>query len=62
MEVVNSRVVQRSSYLKGYYGSDFKYREAQATNGIIGASLVSTMMVGIGAMFALGPVRNLSKR
>eukprot|EP00878_Enallax_costatus_P002058 GHUV01002224.1.p1 GENE.GHUV01002224.1~~GHUV01002224.1.p1 ORF type:complete len:439 (+),score=107.02 GHUV01002224.1:127-1443(+) len=62
MEVINSRIVQRSSYLNGYYGSDFKYREAQATNGLVGASLVSSMMVGIGAMFALGPARNFAKR
>ena len=62
MEVVNSRIVQRSSYLNGNYGSDFKYREAQATNGPVGAGLMSGMMAGIGAMFALGPIRNLAQR
>lgn len=62
MEIVNSRIVQRSSFLNGCYGSDFKYREAQATNGLIGASLVSSMMVGIGAMMSIGPIRNIAQK
>jgi short subunit dehydrogenase-like uncharacterized protein len=62
MEVINSRIVQRSSYLNGYYGSDFKYREAQASNGLVGASLMSSMMFGIGVMFALSPIRNIAQK
>ncbi|KAF6259628.1 hypothetical protein COO60DRAFT_1638196 [Scenedesmus sp. NREL 46B-D3] len=62
MEAINSRIVQRSSLLNGLYGPDFKYREAMATGGLLGAAAMSGMMAGIGAMFALGPLRSLAKK
>ncbi|KAF8057624.1 trans-acting enoyl reductase [Scenedesmus sp. PABB004] len=66
MEPINARIVQRSSWLAGGYGEDFKYREAMAlpagAGGLLGAAGVSAAMVGVGAMFALAPLRNLAKR
>ncbi|WIA42929.1 hypothetical protein OEZ86_008843 [Tetradesmus obliquus] len=62
MEAINSRIVQRSSLLNGLYGPDFKYREAMAPGGLLGAAAMSGMMAGIGAMFALAPLRNLAKK
>lgn len=56
------RIVQRSSLLNGLYGPDFKYREAMAPGGLLGAAAMSGMMAGIGAMFALAPLRNLAKK
>jgi hypothetical protein len=59
---VCSRIVQRSSYLNGSYGSDFKYREAMTSTSLLGAGAMSAGMAGVGAMFALGPIRNLAKK
>eukprot|EP00882_Tetradesmus_deserticola_P012957 GHRQ01013735.1.p1 GENE.GHRQ01013735.1~~GHRQ01013735.1.p1 ORF type:complete len:414 (+),score=232.18 GHRQ01013735.1:272-1513(+) len=61
MEAINSRIVQRSSLLNGLYGPDFKYREAMAPGGLLGAAAMSGLMAGLGAMFALGPLRALAK-
>eukprot|EP00879_Flechtneria_rotunda_P007646 GHRR01008018.1.p1 GENE.GHRR01008018.1~~GHRR01008018.1.p1 ORF type:complete len:404 (+),score=160.62 GHRR01008018.1:312-1523(+) len=61
MEPINSRIVQRSSYLNGYYGSDFKYREAMGVGNIIFAGVMSAFFTGLQAVFALGPLRNIAK-
>jgi hypothetical protein len=58
----NSRIVQRSSYLNSGYGSDFKYREAMSSPSVLGAGAMSAGMAAVGAMFALGPLRNIAKK
>ena len=63
MEVVNSKVVQRSNYLAPKpYGSDFKYREGMGTGSLIFASAVSAATVAGGALFSIPVLRNVAKR
>lgn len=57
-----SRIVQRSNYLNGTYGGDFKYREAMSSTSILGAGAMSAGMAGVGAMFAFSPLRNIAKK
>jgi hypothetical protein len=57
-----SRIVQLSNYLNGGYGADFKYREAMASSSLPAAGLMAAGMAGVGAMFALSPLRNLAKK
>lgn len=54
--------MQRSNYLNGTYGSDFKYREAMSSPSVLGAGLMSAGMAGVGAMFAFSPLRNVAKK
>lgn len=62
MEPINARIVQRSSWLAGGgYGPDFKYREAMAMTSLLAAAGNSAFTAAIGAVFAIGPLRNAAK-
>lgn len=67
MEGVNAKVVQATNALLArcttmQYGKDFKYTEAMAVGGAVGAAMLSAFMVLVGAVVGLPPLRALARR
>ncbi len=67
MEGVNAKVVQATNALLTrctavQYGKDFKYMEAVAVSGAVGAVMMSAFMVLVGAVVGLPPLRALARR
>ena len=62
MQVVNSRVVQRSNYLLNWGYQDLEYSECVSTSGWMGAAVVQMSTIAIGALMSMRFLHPLLKR